>query len=79
MIWKHILLITFLNEPKLILLLTFKLFKILQFITNNSIKRQSFIYAQLNHQKDLFQTIQLSLSRLFAFSVNANQFCLNYG
>ena len=36
MIWKHILLIKFLNKPKLILLNTAKWFQILLCITNNS-------------------------------------------
>ena len=45
MICKHILLIMFLNEPKLILLHTVKWFQVLLCITNNSIKHQSFIYT----------------------------------
>ena len=45
MIYKHFLLIMFLNEPKHILLHTVKWFQVLLFITNNSIKHQSFIYT----------------------------------
>ena len=48
MIYKHIF-ITFLNEPKLILLHTVKLFQVLLCITNNSIKHQSFAYTQLSN------------------------------
>ena len=55
MICKHILLITFLTEPKLIHLHTVKWFQVLLSITNNSIK-QLFIYTQLNGQTVLFQT-----------------------
>ena len=39
-------------------------------IINISIKRQSFVYTQLNDQTVLFQTIQFS----FNFSLNVNQF-----
>ena len=60
MICKHILLITLLNELKLILLLTVRCFHILLSITNNSIKHQSFVYSQLNDQ-----TVQFSISYLF--------------
>ena len=42
-IYKHILLITFLNEPKLILSLTVECFQLLLCITNNSIKHLSFV------------------------------------
>ena len=38
-------------------------FQMLQFITNTSIKYQSFVYTQLNDQTDLFQTIQFSTSQ----------------
>ena len=48
MICKHILLITFLNVPKLIILHTVKWFQVLLYMTNNSIKYQSFVYTQLN-------------------------------
>ena len=60
MICKHILLITFLNEPKIINLRTVKKFDVLLCITNNSFKHQSFVYTQLNGQTVLFQTIQMS-------------------
>ena len=33
-------------------------------ITNNSIKHQSFVYAQLNDQTVLFQTIQFNINLL---------------
>ena len=58
MICKNILLITFLNEPKLILLHTVKWFLVLLCITNNSFKHQSFVYNQLNVKTVLFLTIQ---------------------
>ena len=48
MICKHFMLITFLNEPKIILLYTVKWFQVLLCITNNSIK---FVYTQLNTVK----------------------------
>ena len=48
MICKQILLITFLNEPKLILLHKVKWFQVLLYITHNSTKHQLFIYTQLN-------------------------------
>ena len=44
MICKHIL-ISFLNEPKLILLHTVKWFQVLLYIANNSIKHRSFVYT----------------------------------
>ena len=50
MICKHILLITFLNEPKLILLHTIKCFEVLLYITNNSFEHQSFVYTQMTKQ-----------------------------
>ena len=78
MIYKQILLITFLNEPKLILLHTVKWFQVLLCITNNSFKHQSFVYTQLNDQIVLFLTIQFSISHLFALSLNAKQFYLNH-
>ena len=79
MIYKHILLITFLNKPKHILLLTVKWFQVLLCITNNLIKYQSFVYTQLNGQKVLFQAIQFSISHLFAHSLNVKQFYLTHG
>ena len=71
MICKHVLLIMFLNEPKLILLHTFNWFQVLLCITNNSIKHQSFVYKQLNDQ-----TVQFSIGHLFALSLNVKQFYL---
>ena len=64
MICKHILLIGFFNEPKLILLRTVKWFQVLLCITNHSIKPQLFLYTQLNDQKVLFLTIQFSMITL---------------
>ena len=62
MICKHILLITFLNEPMLILLHTVKWFQVLLCITNNAIKHQSFVYTQLNDQSSIFNnSIQYNL------------------
>ena len=58
MICKLILLITFLNEPKLILLHTVKWFQVLQCITKNSIKHTSFVYTQLNDLTVLFLTMK---------------------
>ena len=44
--------------------------------TNNSIKHQSFVYTQLNDQSVLFQTIQFSISHLFALGFKVKQFYL---
>ena len=44
MICKYILLIKFLNESNLIFLHTVKCVQVLPYITNNSIKHQSFLY-----------------------------------
>ena len=52
---KHIFLITFWNEPKLLLLHTVKWFQLLLCITNNSIRHLTFFYPQLNDQTVLFQ------------------------
>ena len=46
------------------------------FITNNSIKHQSFVYPHSNDQT--VQTIQFSLSHLYALSLNVKQFNLDY-
>ena len=73
MICEHILLIIFLNEPKLIILHTVKWFQV-----NNSIKYQSFVYTQLNDQTVLFLTIQFGISHLFAHNLNVNQFYLTH-
>ena len=62
MIHKYILLITFFNEPKLILLHTVKLFQALQCVSNNSFIHQKFVYTQLNDHAVLFLTIQFSMS-----------------
>ena len=70
----NILLKTFLNELKLILFHTVTGFQVLLCITNNSFKNQSFVYTQLNDQAVLFQTIQFSLSHLFALSLIEKQF-----
>ena len=39
-------------------------------ITNNSVKHQSFIYSRLNDQTVLFLTIQFCISHLFALCLN---------
>ena len=59
----NILSITFLIEPKLILLHKAKCFQRWLHISNNSIKDQSFVYIQLNDQTVLFQTIQFSITQ----------------
>ena len=53
---------------------TFKWFQVLLFNTNNSSKYQSFVYTQFNDQTVLFQTIQFSISHLFAHSLIVKQF-----
>ena len=53
-----------------------KCFQELQYITKNSIKHQSFVYTQLNDQTVLFQTLQFSISHLFAHSLNALPICI---
>ena len=78
MICKQILLITFLNEPKLILLHALKWLQVFLCITNNSIKHQSFVYTQLNVQTVLFLTIQSNISILFVLSFHVKQFYLTY-
>ena len=45
MIYKHILMVTFLSEHNLILLHTVKWFQVLLCITNNTIKYLSFVYT----------------------------------
>ena len=50
----------------LIHLHTVKWFKVLLFITNNSIKHQSFVHTQLNDQTVVCLKIQFSISYLFA-------------
>ena len=61
MISKYILLIKFLNEPKLILFNIVKWFQVLLCITNNSIQNQSFVYTQLNNQTVIFKQLHLAL------------------
>ena len=65
MISKHILLITFLDKPELIIFGTqltgFTQFQTIQF----SISRQFFVYTQLNVKTVLFQTTQFRLSTQF--------------
>ena len=78
MICKYILLITFLNDPEVILLYTVKWFQVLLCITNNSIKYKSFVDIQLNDQTDQFLTIQFSISHLFAHTLNFEQFYLTH-
>ena len=78
MICNQILLLTFLNEPKFILVHTVKWFQVLLCITNNSFKHHSFVYTQLNDQTLLFQTIQFSISHLFVHSLNIKQFYLTH-
>ena len=41
-----------------------------------TVTSQLFVYAQLNDQTVLFQTIRLSISHFFAHSLNVNQFYL---
>ena len=78
MICKHILLITLLIEPKVIILHTVKRFHVLLCMTKDSIKHQSFKYTQLNDQTVLFQIIQFNISHLFAFSLNVKVFYLTH-
>ena len=68
MIGKPVLFITFLNNPKLILFCTVKLFHTLQCIPNNSIKYQLFVYPHLNDQTVLFLRIQFSINFMLAFT-----------
>ena len=71
MICKNIL-ITFLNEPNLILWHVVKCFKIQLCIINNSIKHQSFAYTELNDQSVLFQQFYLALSHVLSLGLNVN-------
>ena len=41
---------------------------------HNSIKHQSSVITQLNYQTVLFQTIQFSISHLFALSLSVKKF-----
>ena len=74
----NILLIRFLKEPRLIHLHAVKWFQVLLWITNNSIKPQSFVYTQLNDQTILFQTIQFCMRHLFSHSLYVKQFYLTH-
>ena len=76
MICKHIILIMFLNKPKLILMQTTKWFQILLCFTNTSIKHESFVFTQLNDLTVLFLTIPFSISCLLALSSNVKKFYL---
>ena len=69
----YIFSITYLNEPKLIILLTVKWFQILLCIINYSIKLQSFVYTLLHDQTVLFLTMQFSINHLFFLSLFGNQ------
>ena len=70
MFCKYILLITFLKESRLILLNTVKGFQVLPWITNNSIKHQSFVYSHLDDQIVQFLTIQFPIVNFFAHSLH---------
>ena len=58
----------------LVLVNKVKWFQVLLRITNNSIKRQLFLYTQLNDETILFLTIQFSISHLFALCLNDQAF-----
>ena len=55
-----------------------KEFQVFLSITNNSIKRQSFVYTQLNELTVLFLRIHFSISHLFAHSLNVKEFYLTH-
>ena len=74
-ICRHILLITFFNEPELIFLHIIKCFQVLLCLTNDSIKHQCFVYTHLNDQTVLFLPVQFSISHLFT-QFNFKQFYL---
>ena len=78
MICKYILLVTFLNEPKLILLHIVECSQVLLFITNNLIKNQLFANMQLNYQTILFLTIQFSISHLFLLTLYVKHYYLTH-
>ena len=48
------------------------------YVSNNSIKHQSIVYAQLNDQMVLFLIILFSKSHLFGHSLNVKQFYLTH-
>ena len=54
-----------------------KWFQVLVCITNNLMKHRSFAYIQLNDRTVLFQTIQFSINRLFALSLNVKVHGIN--
>ena len=66
----------FFKQLNLALVNKIKWFQVLLYITNNSIKYQSFVSTQLNDQTVQFLTIQFSISHLFALSLNVKQFYL---
>ena len=70
MIGKHILLITFSNEPKFVLLHTEKWLQVILCITINSTKHHSFVYTQLNDQTVPFLTILFNF-----FFHNGSNYC----
>ena len=47
-------------------------------IINNSIKRRSFVYTQLNDRAVQFLKIQFTISHLFEFGLNVKQFNLTH-
>ena len=67
---KHMLLITFLNDPELIFLHTDQLFQVLPFNSDYSIQYYSFICTQLDDSKYCYVsvTIELNISHLFTHS-----------
>ena len=76
MICKHILLIKFLNEPKVILFHAVKWFRELLCITNKLFKHQTFVYIQLNDQTILYKKIQFSIGHLFTLILDVKYFFL---
>ena len=57
---------------------TVKYFQVLQFNTNSSIKHQSYVYTQLKDQTVSFESIQFSVSHLFAISLAVKQSYLTH-
>ena len=57
---------------------TAKWFQILQCITNDSIKNQSFVYSQLNGQTILFLAIPFNIKHLFTHSLNVKLLYLTH-
>ena len=58
------------------LYLTQYITRVLLYITNNSIRHQSFVYTQLIGQRALFLRIQFNMNHLFSHSLNVKQFYL---